>query len=184
MDGLFPLSDVADEHLSRAVISQCQTYRYTLDRIWDTSRPAALFIMLNPSTATAEVDDPTIIRCRKRAERAGCGSLTVVNLFAYRATNPDALALASDPVGPANDAWITVALANQPSLVVAAWGGSAVKAGARLAADRVTRVLELINAHDVPVKCLGTTKDGYPRHPLYVPAAQPLIDFTSWKAAV
>jgi hypothetical protein len=187
MDGLFPLNEVAGEQLSRATISACGTYRYTLDRVWDASLPAALFVMLNPSTASATEDDPTIRRCKAFADRAGCGALTVVNLFALRSTKPGLLALHSAPTGPDNDAWITVALANQPSLVVAAWGAYPAAAGRRIqaAADgRAARVMQLLAAHDVPAKCLGTTKDGYPRHPLYVAGAQPLIDFTSWKAAV
>lgn len=187
MDGLFPLSDVADEPLSGAVLSQCGTYRYTLDRVWDRRRPRALFVMLNPSTADAREDDPTIVRCKSRAERAGCGGLTVVNLFALRATKPGVLATHPDPVGPDNDAWITVALSDDPSVIVAAWGAYPPAAGRRaeIRADvRVTRVLQILAAHDVPVKCLGTTKEGHPRHPLYVAGAQPLIDFSPRRAAV
>jgi hypothetical protein len=186
MDGLFPLADVAGEHLSGAVLSQCEQYRYTLDRVWDAGRPAALFVMLNPSVADASVDDPTIGRCKAFAEREGCGALTVVNLFALRSTKPGGLALHPDPVGPDNDAWVTVALANRPSVVVAAWGAYPAAAGRKIQAiadDRAATILRILAAHDVPVKCLGTTKDGYPRHPLYVPGTQPLIAFDPRKAA-
>lgn len=150
--------------LAGAVLSPCGTYRYTLDRIWDHTRPTALFIMLNPSTADASVDDPTIRRCRAFATREGCGALTVVNLFAYRATDPRELAVQPDPIGPDNNTHIALALDRQPAHVIAAWGALPF---ARTRAQQVTALL-------AQARCLGTTKSGDPRHPLYVRADQPL----------
>lgn len=151
--------------LTGAVISPCDNYRYTLDRIWDASLPTALFILLNPSTADASVDDPTIRRCRSFATREGCGALTVVNLYAYRATDPRELATQPDPVGPDNDIHIALALDRQPAHVIAAWGALPF---ARARAQQVTALL-------AQAECLGTTKSGDPRHPLYVRGDQPLV---------
>lgn len=187
MDGLFPLSEIADGLLSRATISPCETYRYTLERVWDASRRRAMFVMLNPSTADASENDPTIRRCIAFATREGYGGITVVNLFALRATKPAALALHPDPVGPENDMWIQAALFRQPAVVIAAWGAYPPAAGhgmASCATARVAAVLRLISIYGVPVKCLGTTKDGQPRHPLYLAGNTPLIDFTPRKVAV
>lgn len=153
--------------LAGATLSPCGTYRYTLSRIWDASLPAALFIMLNPSTADASVDDPTIRRCRSFATREGCGALTVVNLFALRATDPGELTTHPDPVGPDNDTHIALALGKQPEVVIAAWGALPF---ARARAAAVTSIL----APTWQVNCLGTTKSGDPRHPLYVRGDQPL----------
>lgn len=177
MDGLFPLADVDGEHLSRATISACGEYRYTLDRVWDASLPIALFVMLNPSVADASVNDKTILKCTMYAKREGYGGLTVVNLFALRSTDPRLLTQHPAPVGADNDAWITVALGSKPAVVICAWGAHPA------APERAVRVLQILAAHDVPVKCLGTTQKGHPRHPLYLPNAQPLIDFDPWKAA-
>src|SRR5438309_1547537 len=85
-----------------ATISNCQQYRYRLSRCWDESLPACMFIMLNPSTADAKVDDRTIKRCMAYARAWGYGKLYVGNLFAFRATKPKNMKAASDPVGPNN----------------------------------------------------------------------------------
>lgn len=152
---------------SDAVISECQTYRYSLSRRW-ASGASMRFVMLNPSTADATLDDPTIRRCIGFAKREGAAGLVVLNLYAYRATNPKALLTCTDPVGPDNNAWLAAHLQAAALPVVAAWGASA-------RADRVRRVLDLVG--DVDWRCLGTTKAGYPRHPLYVPGVQPLLPF-------
>lgn len=177
MDGLFPLSVVAGEHLSGAVLSPCGTYRYTLDRVWDASLPVAVYVMLNPSTANATEDDRTIRRCISFAKREGAGGITVINLFALRSTDPDALRAHPAPIGALNNRWICAVLCKDPGVVIAAWGAHA------FAKDRAVDVLRSIAAHNVPVKCLGTTKDGHPRHPLYLAADTPLIDFDPWKKA-
>lgn len=96
---------------SDAVLSDCGTYRYSLTRVWDESRPRVCFVMLNPSTADASANDPTIVRCRNFAYSWNYGSLEVVNLFAYRATNPRVLRTVQDPIGPENDRHIIEATA-------------------------------------------------------------------------
>lgn len=170
MDALFPLAEVSDM-LTGARLSGCGTYRYTLDRIWDASLPIAVFVMLNPSTANASEDDNTIRRCIWFAKREGCGGIRVVNLFALRATDPAALRAHPAPIGPQNDRWILSVLCQDPAVVIAAWGAHP------FAAARAVDVLRTIAAGSVPVKCLGTTKDGHPKHPLYLPKNTPLIDY-------
>jgi hypothetical protein len=142
-----------------AVLSSDGRYRYTLYRLWDDSLPEVTWVMLNPSTADAEQDDPTIRKCVGFAQRWGCGSIRVVNLFAYRATNPRELTLADDPVGPINVPTLAVAT---NGFCVAGWG----------AAKTPPKPLDVI-AHK-PLWCLGVTKSGDPRHPLYVSYETPL----------
>lgn len=163
---------------SYAHISDDGLYRYTLGRRWSTDLDAgaAVFVMLNPSTADASVDDPTIRRCIGFARALGCGGLHVVNLYAYRATKPADLWQVEDPVGPENDDVLRrtfKAAANEGRPVIAAWGANAKPL-------RVEFVGILAKAAGVTLTALGVTKDGAPRHPLYLPAsARP----TPWKEA-
>lgn len=76
------------EEFSGASFSECRKYRYLLWRVWDESKPAAVFLMLNPSTADDVDNDPTVERCQRRVHALGYGSLKVVNIFAYRSTIP------------------------------------------------------------------------------------------------
>lgn len=175
--GLFPLSAVSCEYLSGAKLSPCGTYRYTLDRVWDSGSPAAVYVMLNPSTADASEDDRTIVRCINFAKREGYGGITVVNLFALRSTDPEALRSHPDPVGPDNTAWLNVVLDRGPGAVIAAWGAHP------FARARAAEVAALIAAHGTPLKCLGVSLAGHPRHPLYLKADTPLINYTPRKAA-
>lgn len=142
-----------------AVISADFLYRYRLTRSWGPGKQV-VFIMLNPSTATAEVDDPTIRRCVGFAKAWGFESLAVVNLFARRATDPGVLYEVEDPVGPENDQHL-LEVCSKADLVVAAWG---VHGAFRRRGDRVRDLLKLTTVHH-----LGLTKDGHPRHPLYLP---------------
>lgn len=138
-------------------------YRYWLTRQWGDG-PKACWIMLNPSTADAEQDDPTIRRCISFSKRWGCGSLVVVNLFARRCTRPVHLKDPGDPVGPENRRVIADAMTDA-GVVVAAWGAHPMAqepAGGLLASSR-------------PLYCLGKTKDGAPRHPLYVKGDAELV---------
>ncbi len=126
--------------------------------------------MLNPSTADASIDDPTIRRCKGFAKDWGYGALTVINLYAFRATDPKELWKASDPVGHNNDKWIEYICANYPGEItfVCAWGANAKP-------DRVKQFVDLVAKHPkVKLMCLGTTKAGAPKHPLYIKADQPL----------
>lgn len=156
-----------------AILSACGQYRYMLSRPGDmtATRGAALFIMLNPSTADAEQDDPTIRRCRGFARAWGCTGIQVLNLYALRSTDPAALWTHTDPVGPENDEWLTK-FALRADEVVCAWGANAQPQRARIVAG-------MLAANGVRLKCLGTTKAGAPRHPLYVRGDQPLIDWSS-----
>lgn len=164
---------------SGAVVSPCGRYRY---RLWrrvvshhahHVKDRIALFVMLNPSTADGLLDDPTIRRCVGFAAREGCGWLHVVNLYAYRATNPAELALAADPVGPEAGAALGAALreaVESGGLVIAAWGAHSAPRTIDLAA----RFSVLADVYNAQLHCLGTTKNGSPRHPLYVRADAPL----------
>lgn len=145
-----------------ADISACGSYRYALYREWDDNDRRVCFIMLNPSTADAEVDDPTIRRCIGFAKRWGFGSLEVVNLFALRATSPDVLLTHPRPIGPDTDSVIEAALSDA-DLTICAWGTR----GTLL--DRNKVVLELLDGHGIERYALRLTNDGHPAHPLYLP---------------
>lgn len=144
-----------------AWISDCQQYRYSLWRTWDREKPGLTIVGLNPSTADAEQDDPTIRRCIRFARDHDFGSFTMINLFAYRATSPKDLADAGYPVGMHNNDAIDLALEDNFGCLVA-WG--ALKKEARWQAEQTLYRLPNL------VHCLGRTKSGDPRHPLYVRA--------------
>lgn len=155
------------DYLSRtAVISGCGQYRYRLGRSWaaDTSPGRTVaFVMLNPSTADAMVDDPTIRRCVGFARDWGFAALEVVNLLAYRATNPRDLVAVRDPFGPYNPGHLADAV-READLVVAAWGASFPQQLA-WSVDVTAALLRDRGAHH-----LGLTAAGHPRHPLYLRA--------------
>lgn len=160
-----------DEKVCGADLSQCGRYRYRLWRRWDARLPTMLWVMLNPSTADASADDPTIRKCVGFAKRHDCGGIVVVNLFAWRATDPKELERVSEPVGPENDRMIQFALVDTtPNVIVAGWGG---RPFARRRAGTVKRLLA-----GYPVKRLSETQDGAPGHPLFIPYDTPLLD---WK---
>lgn len=146
--------------ISTAVISEDGLFRYQLSRAWDARLPMLVFIMLNPSTADESVDDPTIRRCISFAKSLGFGGIRVVNLYAYRATDPRALKAAGWPVGPENDKYIVEAVCDA-SMAVCAWGANA------RGQDRANDVLSLISLFCQPV-ALALTDDGIPKHPLYL----------------
>lgn len=151
-----------------ATLSADGQYRYDLSRTWDHDAGRLVFVMLNPSTADANVDDPTIRRCKAFARREGFGGIVVLNLYAYRATKPAALRDVDDPIGPENDQTIVRVLSTRKR-AIAAWGAHADTARARA-------VVAL--APHVQWQCLGTTAGGAPRHPLYVRGDQALIAYT------
>ncbi len=157
-----------------AILSPDGRYRYVLQRTWQPETLRLTFVMLNPSTADATVDDPTIRRCIGFARRQNFGGIRVVNLYAWRATDPRELRRAIDPVGPDNDEHLREALIvarEQKVPVVAAWGTHAD-------AYRV-RAVRRLAGEDYPWQSLGVTKDGHPKHPLYVRAD---AAFISWPA--
>jgi hypothetical protein len=145
-------------------------YRYTLTRRWGDG-PPMVWIMLNPSTADHILNDPTIARVINFTAREGRKALTVVNLFAYRATNPADLLTVDEPIGPDNDEAIALAVEDQPT-VVAAWGAH----GSMASRDRA--VMRLLASAGVEPVCLGVTITGMPRHPLRLHADTPLIPYT------
>lgn len=144
---------------SSAEFSPSRAYRYALWRWWDRSKGYAFFIGLNPSTADETLDDPTIRRCKRFAADWGYGGLCMANLFALRATDPKVMQAHPRPVGPDNDKWLKK-LAREAGIAIAAWGCH----GSHRNRDAV--VLDMIPE----MQCLGLTKDGKPRHPLYLPA--------------
>lgn len=160
------------ESASTADISDCGRYRYRLGRRWGRG-PTACFVCLNPSVASADVTDPTITRCIGFAQSWGHAALDVVNLFAWRSTDPHGLDV-DDPVGPDNDAAIIEATATA-DLIVLAWGaiGRLPARVRKLAQARAAAVAQQLVMGDAHV--LGTTQAGEPRHPLFVRGdAQPM----------
>ena len=145
---------------SGAHFSRCRRFRYALWREWDASLPAVMLIGLNPSTADATRDDPTIRRCIGFARSWGFGRLWMVNLFAFRATYPKDLMAAADPVGPRNDWWLR-RTGRRADRIVAGWGNDGARYG------RSYRVRELFGDR---LEIIRLNATGQPAHPLYLPA--------------
>lgn len=148
-----------------AIISPCSLYRYQLRRCWATEQPPFVLGMLNPSTADADEDDPTITRSARRAASLGYGSLVVWNLYAFRATDPRKLLNVSDPIGPDNLDWVRKTLREcrrRDGIAVVGWGSKARDMTV------ISRAMSVVQNVGVDLHCLGVTKDGNPRHPLYV----------------
>lgn len=158
-----------------AVVSDCNKFRYSLSRSWGAGA-RMLFVMLNPSTADAIDEDPTIRRCIGFAKREKCEQIEVVNLFAYRATDPRELLKHGlvDSIGVHNRHYIRAAAA-RADIIVYAWGAhpaAKMPAGGACMEARVRCWIDWVSSP--PVQCLGLTKHGSPRHPLYLPANAPL----------
>ncbi len=156
--GLF---DVPSVSASSAKLSECGRYRYSLERRWAPG-PMACWLMLNPSTADASQDDPTIRRCISFAKLWGCGGLVVVNIFPLRATDPRELkkarARGEDILMRLERDHHIEAAAKDAKVIVAAWGAH------KLVGKEATRLPRCCT----PLQCLGTNQDGSPKHPLYV----------------
>lgn len=150
-----------------ATFSVCAKYRFALSRVWGDPTDRVAFVLLNPSTATAFVDDPTIRRCVGYAKLWGAaGALDVVNLFALRSTDPKALYGHPSPVQPLDGSENDEAILNvakHARIVVAGWG----KHGALHHRDGF--VAALLGVAKVELFCLATNADGSPSHPLYLP---------------
>lgn len=146
--------------LKGALFSSCRRWRYLLWRVWDTSRVYCNFIMLNPSTADEEHDDPTITRCVDYARKWDYGGLVVSNIFAYRSSDPYDIMLQDNPVGNGNDG-VIVEAASSAGLVVCAWGNSGAMR------KRSVEIVELMKAAGIRLYCLSRNKSGEPSHPLY-----------------
>ncbi|MGR3483773.1 MAG: DUF1643 domain-containing protein [Paracoccaceae bacterium] len=153
---------------SWATYSDDLTHRYLLERAWGPG-PRMLFVMLNPSTATEAQNDPTVERCERRARAYGCGAMRVTNVFGLRSTDPRGLRMATDPVGAQNDDAIAESARDwlrADEVTLCAWGTHGAHLG------RGPAVEALLRATGRPLSVLGLTKDGHPRHPLYVGYAQ------------
>jgi len=150
---------------STAVYSDCENYRYSLNRVWDGAGRHVHFVMLNPSTATEVQNDPTVERCERRARTLGYGSFTVTNIFAWRDTDPRGMKAAADPIGPHNDAAI-LAASETADTIIAAWGTHGAHLGRGAVVEQLLRTL------GKPLHHLGLSKAGHPKHPLYIAYAQ------------
>lgn len=146
-----------------ATISTCGAYRYRLWRRWGDG-PHVLWCMLNPSTADADLDDRTIRRCMGFARAWGYSAIEVVNLFAFRSTDPRQLTYAADPVGPDNDMHLAEA-GRAAALTIAAWGRRPLGI---LPSTFKARIATARAALGGGLRCLGRTDEGQPRHPLYL----------------
>lgn len=158
-------------NISHATFSPCHRYRYTLFRDIGMQGPQLTVVMLNPSTADAVKDDPTIRRVMGFAKAWGSGSVQVLNLFAIRATDPKVMMADTDPIGPDNDEQLTrelrmACIEKRP--ILAAWGAH----GGHMARD--FQVLHKL-VSGVDWRCLGRTHGGQPKHPLYVPSSQGMV---------
>lgn len=145
---------------SGAIFSPCRTWRYQLWREWDKSKHKIMFVGLNPSTADETKDDPTVRRCINYAKAWGFGGMFMMNIFAFRATDPQDMKAVHLPIGPENDAYLLRTAAMSP-LLIAAWGTHGVYR------DRGNQVIELLD-EKFRLYCMGKTKDGFPKHPLYL----------------
>lgn len=162
--GFWPLAGSSPQGAS---LSRDRVYRYALWRRWEPGAKMLAFIMLNPSTADHELDDPTIRRCIGFAKRESFGGILVLNLFALRATKPIELTRHADPVGPLNDDFLdnVFEIAREDRLtIIGAWGGDAA------APQRASAVIDLAAVNGLQLQCLGRTQAGAPRDPLYLHA--------------
>lgn len=152
-----------------AIISDCGLYRYELKRSGLLGIGSVLFVMSNPSDADAEDDDPTVRKCRGFTERWGRRGFTVVNKFAFRATDARELLTAVDPVGPDNRIHIEAQI-DVHDLVVFAWGRSGARVDSR-------GIEGMLSTWFPDAMCLGFNQDSSPRHPLMQAYKTKLVRF-------
>ena len=152
-----------------AVIDPCGRYRYSLSRYWSERCTKVMIICgANPSTADDQVDDPTIRREMGFAKREGCDGLVKVNVSAFRATDPKKCPPGEAGFGPDNRHTLARVAAN--GAVICAWGSVADPVNVKLALDIFRQV-------GATLWCFGVTKDGHPKHPLYLPLDTTIIPF-------
>jgi hypothetical protein len=154
---------------SGAIFSPCEGYRGLLWRSWDRQKPMLGCIWLNPSTATAEINDPTVTRGINRARAMGYGGLMVGNIFTLRATDPHELRLVDDPIGPAADKHL-LQLCGECEMVICGWGFHGVLPG-RSGRPRSDEVVDLLVGAGHALHALRLTVMGQPGHPLYLPSS-------------
>lgn len=146
-----------------AVFSPCRKYRYRLSQIWDESKPPLTWLMLNPSTADEVKNDPTVERCERRARMWDYGGSIVLNIFAYRATDPKDMRACKDPIGPDNDKWLHEIARNSHDLhVIGGWGEHGAHRG------RGQAVLDIFKQEGGRLSALKINASGHPAHPLYI----------------
>ena len=146
---------------STAEFSDCRKYRFSLKRIYGTGKGTLNFILLNPSTATEEFNDPTVGRCEIRTLSGGYNQMIITNIFAFRATDPQVMAASDDPIGGRNNQAI-IDCAREADSVICAWGEYGKLH------DRGAQVKSLLRQHDISMTALKVNKSGYPAHPLYL----------------
>lgn len=173
------LKQYTPEPKKQAVISDCKKYRFALSRIWDHQKPMAMFIMLNPSTADAKQDDPTIRRCISFAKSWGYGGIIVCNLFPFRATNPKELLVRENISTQISlNSFYIRQLQEHCRVIILAWGNENIL-------DKIFKehypVGKLSFLKLEKIHYLELSKNGTPKHPLYLPQTlkpQPLKEFT------
>ncbi len=155
---------------SGAIFSTDMVYRYELHRVWDNTKGMLMYIGLNASTADATKNDPTVERCVGRAQRYGYGGMFMSNLFALRSTDPQGLHNIDDPVGPENDDHI-LAMAQKSDRIVCCWGELGIYK------NRDQQVIDLLQDQGYGLFCLGVSRAGHPKHPLYLPNEAQMVVF-------
>jgi hypothetical protein len=155
---------------SGAEFSKCELYRYVLWRNWEAG-PRMAFVGLNPSTADHEKNDPTVLRCIQRAKSLHCGGMFMLNIFAWRDTDPRKMKKSPEPIGKLNDQWIMDVCQRLADVVVCCWGTH----GAHLGRGKAVKTM--LKSAGLQLRCLGVTKGGHPGHPLYVEYARSLREF-------
>lgn len=163
--------------IKQACLSSCEQYRYELRRIWDEDKPKVLFIMLNPSIADSDVDDPTIRRCIGYAKDWGFGGILVGNLFAYRSTDPNGLLKVQDPIGDDN-IWHIKNMYKETETVVCAWGNNNIVERLEKKIEHDYRPLSFIKSD---LHCLEISNNGTPKHPLQLKKELKLIYYDTNK---
>ncbi|RVM91495.1 DUF1643 domain-containing protein [Sinorhizobium meliloti] len=145
-----------------AIVSECATYRYELRRVWDDALPMLAVCMLNPSTADASVDDPTVLKLIHFGKLWGYGGLLIVNLYAFRSPSPkEMFAAGAAAVGPQNEKFTAAAVfyaRDNGGKLLAAWGNDGN--------ERAMFFARWTRCQGVELVCLGTTQSGAPKHPM------------------
>lgn len=163
--------------IKSAKLSPDKKYRYSLSRIWDDTLPAVVFIGLNPSTADAEKDDPTIRKCIGFAKRWGFGAIHMVNLMAYRSTDKNGLLEVRDPVGKDNSLNVRATLAlPRVEKIVPCWGNPPKSDQTAYSLRLMWNILKQTKP-GMSIQSIGTNQSGHPKHPLYLSYEKGLIDY-------
>ena len=156
------LEGTEQEHIREATYSNCRKYRYGLKIVWDKSKPIMVYCCLNPSTATEMQNDPTIERLERRARQKDFGGMWMLNIFAYRATEPKDMKSQENPVGTLNDDYISYVVSETGAKKIhCGWGNHG------LHLDRQKQITELFNQLGVSGLAIKINKNGTPAHPLY-----------------